>query len=84
MNLIDEQFTKRPFYGVPKMTAWLRTVGHPVNPKRVRRLMRLMGFVAIYPRPRTSLSGPDHKIYPYLVKGVTVARSDQVWVADIA
>jgi len=83
MNLIDEQFTRRPFYGVPKMTAWLRSVDHLVNPKRVRRLMRLMGLVAIYPRPRTSLSGPEHKIYPYLLKGVTVKRPDQVWVADI-
>jgi len=65
------------------MTAWLRTQGHRVNPKRVRRLMRLMGLVAIYPRPRTSLSGPEHKIYPYLLKGVTVQQPDHVWVADI-
>ena len=57
------------------MTAWLRTVGYIVNHKRVRRLM---GLEAIYPRPRTSQSGPDHKIYPYLLKGVTVDRSDQV------
>lgn len=83
MNLIDEQFTKTPFYGVPKMTAWLRTVGHPVNPKRVRRLMRLMGLEAIYPKPRTSQSGPDHKIYPYLLRGVTIDHADQVWSSDI-
>lgn len=83
MNLIDEQFTKTPFYGVPKMMAWLRTVGHPVNPKRVRRLMRQMGLEAIYPKPRTSQSGPHHTIYPYLLKGVTVDRPDHVWCADI-
>lgn len=83
MNLIDEQFTKTPFYGVPKMTAWLRAVGYPVNPKRIRRLMRQMGLEAIYPKPRTSQSGPAHTIYPYLVKGVTVNRPDHVWCADI-
>jgi putative transposase len=83
MNLIDEQFTKTPFYGVPKMTAWLRAVGHPVNPKRIRRLMRQMGLEAIYPKPRTSQSGPAHTIYPYLLKGVTVNRPDHVWCADI-
>jgi putative transposase len=83
MNLIDEQFTRTPFYGVPKMTAWLRAVGHSVNHKRIRRLMRLMGLEAIYPKPRTSANGPDHKIYPYLLKGVKVDRPDQAWVSDI-
>ena len=83
MNLIDEQFTKTPFYGVPRMTAWLRTVGHPVNPKRIRRLMRQMGLEAIYPKPRTSQSAPHHTIYPYLLKGVIVSRPDHVWCADI-
>ena len=84
MNLIDEQFTKTPFYGVARMTAWLRDVGHLVNAKRVRRLMRLMGLEAIYPKPRTSQSGPDHKIYPYLLKGVTIDRPDQVRCTDIS
>ena len=83
MNRIDEQFTKTPFYGVPKMTVWLRAVGYPVNPKRIRRLMRPMGLEAIYPKPRTSAGGPDHKIYPYLLKGVTMNRLDQAWVSDI-
>ena len=72
MRLIDEQFTKRPFYGARKMTAFLRASGHPVNRKRVRRLMRVMGLVAIYPKPRLSAGGPDHKVYPYLLKGVTI------------
>jgi len=83
MNRIDEQFTKTPFYGVPKMTAWLRAGGYAVNPKRIRRLMRLMGLEAIYPKPHTSLSGPDHKIYPYLLKGVTIDHPDQAWASDI-
>jgi putative transposase len=83
MRLIDEQFTKRPFYGVPRMTVRLRAMGHGVNPKRVRRLMRVMGLEAIYPKPRLSAHGPDHKVYPYLLKGVTVDRPDQAWATDI-
>jgi putative transposase len=80
MRLIDEQFTKRPFYGVPRMTASLRRIGYGVNPKRVRRLM---GLEAIYPKPRLSANGPDHKVYPYLLKEVTVDRPDQAWATDI-
>jgi len=83
MRLIDEQFTKRPFYGVPRMPASLRRIGYGVNPKRVRRLMRVMGLEAIYPKPRLSANGSDHKIYPYLLKGVTVDRPDQAWATDI-
>jgi len=83
MRLIDERFTKRPFYGVPRMTASLRAMGHGVNPKRVRRLMRVMGLEAIYPKPRLSANGPDHKVYPYLLKGVAVDRPDQAWASDI-
>jgi putative transposase len=65
MNLIDEQFTRTPFYGVERMTAWLKRQGEAVNPKRVRRLMRVMGFEAIYPKPRLSLSNQAHQLYPY-------------------
>ncbi len=83
MRLIDEKFTRTPFYGVPKMTAWLRSLGHVVNPKRVRRLMRKMGLEAIYPKPRLSQPHPEHKVYPYLLKGVTIDHADQVWGADI-
>ncbi len=83
MRLIDEQFTRTPFYRVPKMSVWLRSVGHPVNHKRVRRLMREMGLEAIYPEPRLSQSHPEHKIYPYLLKRVPVDHADQVWCADI-
>src|SRR4030042_5171931 len=66
MRGIDEEFTKRPFYGVPRMTVSLRRMGYEVNPKRVRRLMRVMGLEAIYPKPRLSANGSDHKVFPYL------------------
>ena len=85
MKLIDEQYIKTPFYGIDKMTEWLRRQGHYVNHKRVRRLMRLMGLEAVYPRRKRHLSIPDkqHKIYPYLLKDVQIDRTDQVWSADI-
>jgi len=83
MNLIDEQFTKMPFYGVPRMTAHLKRLGHGVGEKRVRRLMRQMGLMAIYPGPKTSKKQPEHKIYPYLLRDVEVTRPNQVWAADI-
>ena len=83
MNRIDEQFTKAPFYGVPRMTAWLRLQGYLVNQKRVRRLMRKMGLEPIYPKPKLSQAHPAHKKYPYLLKDLMVDRPDQVWVSDI-
>jgi putative transposase len=83
MKLIDEQYTRAPFYGVPRMTAWLRRQGYGVNHKRIRRLMRLMGLEAIYPKPRLSIPSKEHQIYPYLLKGVSIDRPDQVWGADI-
>lgn len=83
MNLIDEQYTRRPFYGVAKMTAWLRRQGHFVNKKRVRRLMRRMGLEAIYPKPNLSKASPAHKKYPYLLKNLTIDHPDQVWSTDI-
>lgn len=83
MNLIDEQYTRTPFYGVAKMTAWLRRQGHFVNQKRVRRLMRLMGLEAIYPKPNLSKASPAHKKFPYLLKNMVIDHPDQVWAADI-
>jgi putative transposase len=85
MRLIDEQYLTTPFYGVDKMTEWLRRQGHGVNPKRVRRLMRLMGLEAIYPRRKRGLSVPDqdHKVYPYLLQEVEIIQPNQVWAADI-
>lgn len=83
MRLIDEQYTRTPFYGWPRITAHLREQGHRVNHKRVQRLMRLMGLQAIYPKPRTTVRCSDHRIYPYLLRGVAVTRPNQVWSADI-
>jgi putative transposase len=83
MNLVDEQFTKTPFYGVPRMTAWMRRQGHEVNPKRIRRLMRRMGLVAVYPKKKLSKSHPAHKKFPYLLRDIVIDRPDQVWCADI-
>ena len=83
MNLIDEQFTKTPFYGVERMMAWLRRQGEGVNPKRIRRLMRLMGLEAIYPKPRLSLPNQAHKRYPYILRNLVIDYPDQVWCADI-
>jgi putative transposase len=83
MNLIDEQFTRTPFYGVEKMTAWLRRQGQEVNRKRVRRLMRLMGLEAIYPKQRLSLPNQAHKKYPYLLRNLAIVHPDHVWCADI-
>ena len=83
MRLMDEQYTRTPFYGVRRITAWLRRRGEQVNPKRVRRLMHLMGLEAIYPRRRLSVPGGAHRRYPYLLEGVEVERADQVWASDI-
>jgi putative transposase len=83
MGMIDRQFLETPFYGARQMTWHLRAEGHPVNIKRVRRLMRLMGLMPIYRRPRTSIPAKGHKIYPYLLRGVGIERPNQVWCADI-
>jgi putative transposase len=83
MRRIDEQYTARPFYGSRRMTVWLNEQGEEVNRKRVQRLMRVMGLEAIYPKPRLSLAGKGHRIYPYLLRGVKVERRDQVWSTDI-
>ena len=85
MRLLDEQYLQTPFYGVPRMTAWLRRQGHTVNEKRVRRLLRAMGLEAIYPRQKQGLSQADrqHQVYPYLLRGLEITRPNQVWAADI-
>ena len=83
MKLMDEQYTKMPFYGVDKMTEWLRRQGFMVNPKRVRRLLRLMGLEAIYPKKRFSFPTGVYKKYPYLLRDLAIERPDQVWCADI-
>ncbi len=83
MRLLDEQYTRTPFYGSRKMTEWLRAKGFEVNRKRVSRLMALMGVEAVYPKPKLSAPGEGHKIYPYLLRGVEVTRVNQVWSTDI-
>jgi putative transposase len=83
MDRIDDLFMKHPFYGSRSMRTVLNREGYHVNRKRIQRLMRLMGIQAIYPKPRLSIGGKDHKIYPYLLKGLTINRPDQVWCADI-
>ena len=83
LRLLDEEYTRHPFYGVRKMTAWLQQLGHGVGPKRVRRLLRAMGLMAIYPKPRLSLNPLAHRRFPYLLKGVQIVRPNQVWSTDI-
>lgn len=83
-SMIDEVFTKFPYFGSRKMAQYLRRLtGVPLNRKRIQRLMREMGIAAIYAKPNTSKGAPGHKIYPYLLRGVTVSRVNQVWSTDI-
>ena len=83
MREIDEQYMRTPFYGWPRMTAYLRRQGYKVNPKRIRRLLHKIGLVAIYPKKNTSKRDHAHKIYPYLLRGLKIVRPNQVWSADI-
>jgi putative transposase len=84
MRLIDEKYTDCPFYGSRRWTAWLRhEKKEDVNRKRVRRLLGLMGIEAIYAKPRLSVPDRQHKVYPYLLRDVTIERADQVWSTDI-
>jgi putative transposase len=83
MRLLDEPYTVTPFYGVRRMTAWLRGQGYAVNRKRVARLMHRMGLEALYPQPRLSQPAAGHTSYPSLLRGVAGARVNQVWSADL-
>lgn len=83
MSLIDKEYTRHPFYGTRKMRDFLVRKGYKINRKRVQRLMRLMGLESIAPRKRTTIAGKDHKIYPYLLRGLEVNYSNQVWCSDI-
>ena len=83
MEMIDREYTAHPFLGSRRLRSWLRGEGHRVNRKRVQRLMRLMGLEAVYPKPRLSVGGAGHKVYPYLLRDVAIARADQVWSTDI-
>jgi len=83
LRLLDEEYTRHPFYGSRKMTVWLCDQGHAVNRKRVQRLMRILGLIAMAPGPNTSKKHPEHTVYPYLLRGLSVVRPNQVWSTDI-
>ena len=83
LKLLDQQYLKSPSYGSRKMTVFLRDQGYQVNRKRVQRLMRQLGIEAIYPKPKLSLSNREHKVYPYLLRGLSITRANQVWCSDI-
>ena len=83
MRRIDEQFTKRPFYGILRITAQLHREGIIINHKKVRRLMRVMGLEVIYPKPRLSLDALNNDAYPYLLRGKKITHPDMVWSTDI-
>jgi putative transposase len=83
MRQRDELFTAWPFLGSRRMAAMLRAAGHAINRKRVQRLMRKMGIAALGPKPRTTKPAPGHKIFPYLLRNVTIDRPNHVWAADI-
>ena len=83
LALIDAEYTRHPFYGSRKMVVYLRIRGITVNRKRVQRLMRILGLAGMAPGPNTSLPHPQHKIYPYLLRGMNITRPNQVWSTDI-
>lgn len=83
MRLVDEEYTRHPFYGTRKMTVYLRNLGYLVNRKRLQRYYGLLGLEALYPKPNTSRGNKAHAIYPYLLRGVEIDHVDQVWSTDI-
>lgn len=83
MHWLERQYTDTPYYGVRRMTAWLRRQGYAVNHKRVARLLRTMGLETIYPKPRTSQPHPAHRVYPYWLRDVPITRVNQVWSTAI-
>ena len=82
-RLIDKEYTRRPFYGSRKIAIFLRQAGHAINRKRVQRLMQMLGLAGMAPGPNTSRAHPEHKIYPYLLRGMPVVRPNQVWSTDL-
>jgi putative transposase len=83
LQLLDEEYTRHPFYGSRRMTKYLCGLGYIINRKRVQRLMQTLGLVGMAPGPNTSKAHPQHKIYPYLLRGVDIIRPNQVWSTDI-
>ncbi len=83
MRLIDAQFLETPFYGSRQMARHLRREGYVVGRKRVRRLMAKMGLRSVYQKPKTTVRHPEHRTYPYLLRGLAIERANQVWCTDI-
>ena len=83
MHLIDEEFTRHPFIGTRRMVIYLQSLGHEVNRKRLQRLYGIMGIEAIYPKKNLSKRNMEHKVYPYLLRGLLINRVNQVWSTDI-
>ena len=83
LNKLDEEYTRHPFYGTRRMTKYLCGCGYAVNRKRVQRLMRKLGLAGMAPGPHTSKPHPEHKVYPYLLRGLAIIRPNQVWSTDI-
>jgi len=83
LRLIDEEYTRHPFYGSRRMVAYLKMLDYDVNRKRVQRLMRILGLAGMAPGPNTSRAHPEHKVYPYLLRGMEITRPNQVWSTDI-
>lgn len=83
MRLIDEEYTRHPFYGSRQIRNWFRQQGRKISRKRIQRLMRKMGLQSVAPKPNTSKAAPEHKVYPYLLGGIDVTFADQAWCSDI-
>ena len=83
LSAIDAEYTRHPFYGSRRMVVFLVKLQYPVNRKRIQRLMGILGLAGMAPGPNTSRPHPEHKIYPYLLRGVAVIRPNQVWSTDI-
>lgn len=83
MKIIDEEYTRHPFYGTRRMKSYLQGLGYRVNRKRIQRLYQVLGLEAIYPKPKLSAANKEHKKYPYLLKDIEIVRQDQVWSTDI-
>ncbi len=83
MRLIDEEYTRHPFYGTRRMRVYLQGLGHRVNRKRLQGLYRQMGLETVYPKPNLSHGNKEHTIFPYLLRGIEISRSNQVWSTDI-
>ena len=83
MELIDRRYTKDPSWGIPRMTVWLKRQGYKVNRKRIARLMRKMGLQGVAPKKKLTWPNKEHKVYPYLLKSLNIAKPNQVFCADI-